>query len=76
MYAYQWVRVQKGQSVPVKDAADSHVNWLRATSFGPGLTLDAPNANRFRLERFGKAMSGTSSWEVPSAILNSANLPS
>jgi hypothetical protein len=28
------------------------------------------NSNRFRLERFGKAMSGTGSWEAPGAILN------
>ncbi|KAJ3902242.1 O-methyltransferase [Lentinula edodes] len=28
------------------------------------------NPNRFRLERFGKAMTGTASWEVPGAVLN------
>ena len=28
------------------------------------------NSNRFRLERFGKAMSGTGSWETPGAVLN------
>ena len=28
------------------------------------------NSNRFRLERFGKAMSGTGFWEAPDAILN------
>ncbi|PPQ94314.1 hypothetical protein CVT25_005044, partial [Psilocybe cyanescens] len=28
------------------------------------------NANRFRLERFGKAMSGTDGWEAPGAALN------
>jgi hypothetical protein len=28
------------------------------------------NPNRYRLERFGKAMSGSVSWEVPSAVLN------
>lgn len=28
------------------------------------------NPNRFRLERFGKAMTGTESWEVPGAVLN------
>ncbi|KAF8811230.1 hypothetical protein BYT27DRAFT_7252947 [Phlegmacium glaucopus] len=27
-------------------------------------------SNRFRLERFGKAMSGTESWEAPGAVLN------
>lgn len=26
--------------------------------------------NRFRLERFGKAMSGTESWETPGAVLH------
>ncbi|KAH6904164.1 hypothetical protein BKA70DRAFT_1565905 [Coprinopsis sp. MPI-PUGE-AT-0042] len=36
------------------------------------------NRNRFRLERFGKAMSGTGSWEAPGAIFNAldwTNLP-
>jgi len=28
------------------------------------------NPNRFRLERFGKAMSGTDGWEAPGAVLN------
>ena len=28
------------------------------------------NGNRYRLERFGKAMSGTGSWEAPGAVLN------
>lgn len=28
------------------------------------------NSNRFRLERFGKAMSGTDGWEAPGAALN------
>ncbi|KAJ7143712.1 hypothetical protein C8R44DRAFT_845906 [Mycena epipterygia] len=28
------------------------------------------NPNRFRLERFGKAMAGTGSWEAPGAVLN------
>ena len=32
------------------------------------------NFNRFRLERFGKAMSGTGSWEVPGAVLNGKGL--
>jgi len=31
------------------------------------------NSNRFRLERFGKAMSGTGSWEAPGAVLNGEN---
>jgi hypothetical protein len=26
--------------------------------------------NKFRLERFGKAMTGSSSWEAPGAIIN------
>ncbi|KAJ6551774.1 hypothetical protein B0H19DRAFT_1297609 [Mycena capillaripes] len=29
-----------------------------------------PNPNRFRLERFGKAMAGTGSWEAPGAVLH------
>lgn len=28
------------------------------------------NGSRYRLERFGKAMLGTASWEVPGAILS------
>ncbi|KAJ3489203.1 hypothetical protein NLJ89_g11550 [Agrocybe chaxingu] len=28
------------------------------------------NSNRFRLARFGKAMTGTDGWEVPGAVLN------
>ncbi|KIM43500.1 hypothetical protein M413DRAFT_18022 [Hebeloma cylindrosporum] len=31
---------------------------------------DSGNSNRFRLERFGKAMSGTDGWETPGAVLN------
>ena len=31
---------------------------------------DARKSNRFRLERFGKAMSGTDGWETPGAVLN------
>ncbi|KAF9475206.1 hypothetical protein BDN70DRAFT_924124 [Pholiota conissans] len=36
------------------------------------------NPNRFNLERFGKAMSGTNGWEMPGAVLNGfewASLP-
>ncbi len=41
----------------------------------PRTETDAPaqearNPNRFRLERFGKAMSGTDGWEVPGAVLS------
>ncbi|KAJ7769225.1 hypothetical protein DFH07DRAFT_1007117 [Mycena maculata] len=32
------------------------------------------NPNRFRLERFGRAMSGTGSWEAPGAVLQGASL--
>lgn len=31
---------------------------------------DVTQGNRFRLERFGKAMVGTASWEAPYAILH------
>ncbi len=31
---------------------------------------DVTQSNRFRLERFGKAMVGTASWEAPYAILH------
>lgn len=37
------------------------------TSTNPATISDI---NRFRLERFGKAMSGTGSWEAPGAVFN------
>ncbi|KAJ7653148.1 O-methyltransferase [Mycena polygramma] len=36
----------------------------------PPTTTSNPNPNRFRLERFGKAMKGTGSWEAPGAVLH------
>ena len=33
------------------------------------------NPNRYRLERFGKAMSGSVSWEVPGAVLHGVYRP-
>ncbi|KAJ3569053.1 hypothetical protein NP233_g5308 [Leucocoprinus birnbaumii] len=67
------VQVETGHLVthsPVQgDSERGH--FLKATSFGPGAPVNGPNANRFRVERFGKAMSGTCSWEAPGAILNS-----
>lgn len=44
-----------GASRPVMKSGDTDMN---------------ANPNQFRLERFGKAMSGTESWEVPGAVLN------
>ena len=35
-----------------------------------GPEVEARNPNQFRLERFGKAMSGTGSWEAPGAVLS------
>ncbi|RDB30841.1 4-O-methyltransferase 1 [Hypsizygus marmoreus] len=35
-----------------------------------GLAVDITHSNRYRLERFGKAMAGTGSWEAPGAVLN------
>jgi hypothetical protein len=35
-----------------------------------GDTNPNSNPNRFRLERFGKAMAGTGSWEAPGAVLH------
>jgi len=32
--------------------------------------MQPKNPNKFRLERFGKAMTGTDGWEAPGAILN------
>ncbi|KAF9447111.1 hypothetical protein P691DRAFT_776367 [Macrolepiota fuliginosa MF-IS2] len=55
---------------PVK-AAIRNPGSVKHTSLGPSSARDNSNSNRFRLERFGKAMSGTCSWEAPGAILNS-----
>ncbi|KAJ7434528.1 O-methyltransferase, partial [Mycena galericulata] len=40
--------------------------WLE----GEGWAAAAHNPNRFRLERFGRAMAGTGSWEAPGAVLH------
>lgn len=55
---------------PTKDV-NQCMHHLEAASFRQGSASADPNPNRFRLERFGKAMSGTCSWEAPGAILNS-----
>jgi hypothetical protein len=34
------------------------------------MQMEPVNPNQFRLERFGKAMTGTDSWEVPGAVLH------
>ena len=39
-------------------------------SYRPVTSVSDENPNRFRLERFGKAMTGTGSWEAPGAIFN------
>ncbi|KAF6752864.1 hypothetical protein DFP72DRAFT_442350 [Ephemerocybe angulata] len=38
-----------------------------------GRAVAIPNLSRFRLERFGKAMSGTGSWEAPGAVFGGFN---
>lgn len=66
-----------GEAVPpalgLPDGASRHAGVVHASNdpdFRYKLTrLTADdNPNRFRLERFGKAMSGTGSWEAPGAI--------
>ncbi|KAK2462797.1 hypothetical protein APHAL10511_005188 [Amanita phalloides] len=42
----------------------------KAPSYRPTFLIADENPNRFRLERFGKAMTGTGSWEAPGAIFN------
>ncbi|KAF8634693.1 hypothetical protein AX15_000751 [Amanita polypyramis BW_CC] len=42
----------------------------RTSSYRPTDSIPDENPNRFRLERFGKAMTGTGSWEAPGAIFN------
>ena len=39
-------------------------------SYRPAASVLDENPNRFRLVRFGKAMTGTGSWEAPGAIFN------
>jgi len=46
-----------------------------ADETGLGETAQDGNPNRYRLERFGKAMSGSVSWEVPAAVLNGMYCP-
>jgi hypothetical protein len=47
------------------------IHQLRTYSKPSTRKLDAvKKSNKFRLERFGKAMTGTGSWEVPGAVLN------
>lgn len=36
----------------------------------PAADYGKANWNRFRLERFGKAMTGTDGWEAPGAVLH------
>ncbi|KAJ7080600.1 O-methyltransferase [Mycena belliarum] len=42
----------------------------RVPASQPPTSNSTPNPNRFRLERFGKAMAGTGSWEAPGAVLH------
>ncbi|KIK63987.1 hypothetical protein GYMLUDRAFT_57032 [Collybiopsis luxurians FD-317 M1] len=51
----------------------------KADMYSTGKHIDKPqtpdplaNPNRFRLERFGKAMTGTGCWEAPGAVLNAS----
>lgn len=55
--------------------ADGQVNGPgRECALLPGIkpsnVNSLANSNRYRLERFGTAMTGTDSWEVPGAVLN------
>ncbi|KAF8218100.1 hypothetical protein K438DRAFT_2006988 [Mycena galopus ATCC 62051] len=54
-------------------AAVGGKNKLGSAGAGAGVgakTQPSLNPNRFRLERFGKAMAGTGSWEAPGAVLH------
>ncbi|KAF7368821.1 O-methyltransferase [Mycena venus] len=65
--------------------ASTGTTTSNATSEGKGKSkvveeepVPSANSNRFRLERFGKAMAGTGSWEAPGAVLHGfdwASLP-
>ena len=56
------------RSYQLRKKSVSHIG----TDSGPSISRSemVRSSNRFRLERFGKAMSGTGSWEVPGAVLN------
>ena len=47
--------------------------WLKGSRLGDGGGANAgggSRGNRFRLERFGKAMTGNTAWEPPGGVLN------
>lgn len=48
----------------------SQTSSAQTPSYRPVALVSDENPNRFRLERFGKAMTGTGSWEAPGAIFN------
>ncbi|KAF8629507.1 hypothetical protein AX17_005633 [Amanita inopinata Kibby_2008] len=48
----------------------AHTLSGQANSYKLSSSTADENPNRFRLERFGKAMTGTGSWEAPGAIFN------
>lgn len=56
------------QSDQLRKKSVSHIRMNSQPCISKSETVRNPN--RFRLERFGKAMSGTGSWEAPGAILN------
>ncbi|KAF9559940.1 hypothetical protein CPC08DRAFT_665869, partial [Agrocybe pediades] len=60
------------QDLSSRKSQSSKSSNLRHTSYHQKIPNDTrhSNSNRFRLERFGKAMSGTDGWEAPGAALN------
>ena len=68
----------------ISRSRDEHGVEIGVGTVGPpalGKTTDSErnaedgNPNRYRLERFGKAMSGSVSWEVPGAVLHGVYRP-
>ncbi|KAF8154769.1 hypothetical protein B0H34DRAFT_783839 [Crassisporium funariophilum] len=63
-------------STPARPHRNNHLRKLSInhagtdSESGDTQNVSVRSANRFRLERFGKAMTGTASWEAPGAILN------
>jgi hypothetical protein len=49
--------------------------WLKG-SRGEGGVVGVGRGNKFRLERFGKAMSGSCAWDPPGGLLNGSSPPS
>ncbi|KAF9531423.1 hypothetical protein CPB83DRAFT_809100 [Crepidotus variabilis] len=67
------VEIGLGELFPPLRGGTSELMPERPVSCSPddlNCKTDQVNPNKFRLERFGKAMSGTDGWEAPGAVFN------